>query len=307
VRKERINGVVDIVRALRPSQWTKNLVVFAALFFSIGDRIHGQVPGLAQFLPQAAKAAAAAALFSLASSGIYLFNDIIDAEADRRHPLKRFRPIAAGRVSIGLAWVLAIVLAVGASAASWLFPRPMTMVIVGYAVLQIVYTLGLKHVPLIDILVIAAGFVLRAIAGGVALRVTISPWLLLCTFLLALFLALCKRRHELVILGGTADQRPSLVRYDERLLDQLIAIVSAATVVCYSIYTLSPETVDKFKTTKVGLTIPFVVFGIFRYLDLVYRLEKGDRPEKVLLTDVPILVNLALYGVAVLLIFVLGR
>lgn len=307
MNRERTNGAVDLVRAMRPSQWTKNLVVFAALFFSIGDRFHAQAPGLAQILPQAARAAAAAVLFSLVSSGIYLFNDIVDAEADRRHPLKRFRPIAAGRVSIGLAWVLAGVLVVGASAASWLFPRPMALVIVGYAILQIFYTLALKHVPLIDILVIAAGFVLRAIAGGVALQVSISPWLLLCTFLLALFLALCKRRHELVILGNSGEQRPSLVRYDERLLDQLIAIVSAAAVVCYSIYTLSAETVAKFGTTKVGLTIPFVVFGIFRYLDLVYRLEKGDRPEKVLLTDAPILVNLALYGITVLVIFVIGR
>jgi len=181
-------------------------------------------------------------------------------------------------------------------------------VIGGYFILQIVYTAGLKKVALVDIFVIAAGFVLRALAGGVVLEgVVISPWLLLCTLLLALFLALCKRRHEKVILSDSgSDTRQSLEKYNQQLLDQLIAIVSAATIVSYSLYTLWPDTVEKFQTSKLGFTIPFVIFGIFRYLDLVYRHEKGDRPEHILLTDIPLLVDLLLYGLTVFLVMNFG-
>jgi 4-hydroxybenzoate polyprenyltransferase len=178
------------------------------------------------------------------------------------------------------------------------------LVLAAYVMLQAVYSLGLKRVALLDIFVISAGFVLRAVAGALAIEIEISAWLLLCAFLLALFLALCKRRHEKVNLADLdGRQRRSLDHYDARLLDQLIAIISAATVVCYAIYTLAPDTVSKFGTNRLGLTIPFVIFGVFRYLDLVYRHDKGDRPEKILLTDIPILANLVLYGVAVMIIF----
>ncbi|MBP7829999.1 MAG: decaprenyl-phosphate phosphoribosyltransferase [Kiritimatiellae bacterium] len=290
------------VRAMRPKQWTKNAVVLAAFVFALGDRQQG-VGAAAIWL-----AIEAALLFCLASSAVYLLNDIKDLPQDRVHPKKRLRPIAAGELPVPAALGLAVLLLAAALAGAWMVSRDLLTVIGGYVVLQIVYTLALKRIALVDIFVIAAGFVLRALAGAVAVRATISPWLLLCTLLLALFLALCKRRHEKVVLNDVAGAtRESMGQYDERLLDQLIAIVSAATLVCYALYTLWPDTVLKFGTAKLGLTIPFVIFGLFRYLDIVYRHEKGDRPEQILLTDVPLLVDLALYGLTVLGILLYGR
>lgn len=293
----------DIIQSLRPNQWTKNAVVLAALFFAFGDRSqHPQIlAGMARVLP-------AALIFCLASSGIYLLNDILDIESDRHHPRKRCRPIAAGRISLTVALRLGLGLLFISALLAWMLSWQFAVVLGSYIALQTAYSLFLKHVPLVDVLLIATGFVIRAIAGAVTLNVPISPWLLLCAFLLALFLALCKRRHEKVLLTGeTGDTRPSLEDYDERLLDQLISIVAGATIVCYAIYTLSQQTIDKFGTARLGFTIPFVIFGIFRYLDLVYRHEKGDRPEKILLTDVPILADLALYGATVIAVFVLPR
>lgn len=293
--------VTDLVQTLRPTQWTKNIVVLAAFFFAFGD------PGQAlELVPGLVRSLAAALLFCVVSSGIYALNDITDIKADRNHPLKKLRPIAAGRVPVPAAWCTAVCLLCAGCGGSWLLSPPFACVIVGYVAIQLVYSFGLKKVALVDIMVIAAGFVLRAIAGAVVLNVDISPWLLLCAFLLALFLALCKRRHEKILLDDAVNQhRPSLEKYGKRLLDQLIAIVSAATVISYSIYTLAPDTVSKFGTAKLGFTIPFVIFGIFRYLDLAYRHDKGGRPEKILLTDIPILVNVALYGLTVIIIFLL--
>lgn len=292
-----------IFRALRPKQWTKNAVVFAAFFFALGDRT--QQLNIHSFW----RVVAAAILFSLTSSAVYLVNDIKDIEQDRAHPNKRMRPVAAGLVSVPLAVTLAVILLMVSLGASWQFSRPLFEVLWGYVLLQMLYTVFLKKIALVDLFVIAAGFVLRALAGAVVLTgVRISPWLLLCTLLLALFLALCKRRHEKVVLSDYgADIRENLLQYDQKLLDQLIAIVSAATIVSYSLYTLWPETVAKFQTTKLAFTIPYVIFGIFRYLDLVYRHEKGGQPEQILLTDVPLLIDLALYGFTVLLVLNFGR
>jgi len=288
----------DIASALRVSQWTKNAVVLAAFFFAFGDR--SQPVDIYDGLI----VAAAAGLFCLVSSGVYLFNDIRDLRADRDHPFKKSRPIAAGHIPVAAAGTASAALLVGGLLAAWLLSPPLAAVMLAYVTIQLVYCLGLKQLALVDILVIACGFVLRAIAGAVVLDVDISPWLLLCAFLLALFLALCKRRHEKLLLDDAAGKhRPSLVKYDERLLDQLIAVVSSATVVSYAIYTLSPGTVDKFGSAALGFTIPLVLFGIFRYLDLVYRHEKGGRPERILLTDIPILITLLLYGVAICVIF----
>jgi 4-hydroxybenzoate polyprenyltransferase len=187
--------------------------------------------------------------------------------------------------------------------AAWFLSREFFLVVAAYVFLQVLYSFGLKKVALIDVFVIAAGFVLRALAGAVVISVPISPWLLLCAMLLALFLGLCKRRHEKVVEEDfSGETRPTLKQYDQKLLDQLIAIVSAATIVCYALYTLWPDTVEKFGTTNLGFTIPFVIFGLFRYLDLVYRHEKGGRPEKILMTDAPLLADLALYGLCVILV-----
>jgi len=295
-------AVRSLLSALRVSQWTKNSVVLAAVFFALGDR-EQNIPWTT-----AAMVIPAAILFCLASSGIYILNDIRDIESDRAHPTKRLRAIASGRMPVPAAWIFAFLfLGLGLGGALALQPL-FAAVLAAYVALQLLYTLALKRIALADIMVIATGFVLRAVAGAVAIGVKISPWLLVCTFLLALFLATCKRRHEKVLmddLGGGNATRDSLAGYDRLLLDQLVAIISAATIVCYAIYTLWPATVEKFGTSMLALTIPFVVFGMFRYLDLVYRHEKGDRPEKILLTDAPLLVAIALYGVSVLVIFAL--
>ncbi|MBL7114508.1 MAG: decaprenyl-phosphate phosphoribosyltransferase [Kiritimatiellae bacterium] len=290
---------MDVLRAMRPGQWTKNAVVAAAFFFAIGDKAQSL-----DLFSATIQTILAVVAFCLVSSGVYVFNDIRDRDADRRHPEKRFRPIAAGRMPVRDAVVLSCcLLMVGIGLASWLHIN-MGLIVSSYVGLQALYSLVLKRVALLDILVIAMGFVIRALAGGLALNVPVSPWLLMCTFLLALFLGVCKRRHEKVQVGDEEQvQREALEKYDTRLLDQLVAITSSSTVLSYAIYTLSPETIEKFGTSALGLTIPFVVFGVFRYLDLVYRQQLGDRPEKILLTDVPILINLAAYGITLLIIF----
>ncbi len=289
---------VIVLRAMRPAQWTKNSLVFAALIFAWADRY--QPVDRAHWLV----VTVAATLFCLLSSAIYLLNDIRDREQDRLHPQKRMRPIAAGELSVPVAAVVAGVLAGIALVGGWYgVGTSFAGVLVIYALMQVAYTFGLKRVALVDVFVIAAGFVLRALAGGVAIQVHISPWLLLCTGLLALFLALCKRRHEKVILENVSTvTRDSMRSYDVRLLDQLIAMVSSATVVCYALYTLWPDTIDKFGTARLSFTIPFVLFGLFRYLDLVYRHEQGGQPERILLTDWPLIINLLLYGGTVLLV-----
>ena len=282
-----------LLRLLRVKQWTKNAVVFAAFVFALGDRQQD----LAAW--ELWKVCLAALAFSLVSSAVYVFNDLKDAPQDRLHPIKKNRPIASGAVGSGPAWGAALVLLVlGLGGAGRLGPE-LLAVLGAYLALQVVYTLGLKRLALVDVIVIALGFVLRALAGAVVIHVKISPWLLICAMMLALFLGLCKRRHEKVNLAGMGT-RAALDGYDERLLDLLIAMTGAASLVCYSIYTLWPETVAKFGTPWLGATIPFVVFGLFRYMDLVYRRDQGDRPEHILLTDVPLMADVTLYGLAVL-------
>ena len=282
-----------LVRLLRVKQWTKNAVVFAAFVFALGDRNQDLDAW------ELWKVCLAALAFSLVSSAVYIFNDLRDAPQDRLHPIKRHRPIAARTVNPGLAVGIAAALLAAGLGGAWRLGVDLLAVVGAYLVLQVAYTLGLKRLALVDVVVIAIGFVLRALAGAVVIHVVISPWLLLCAMLLALFLGLCKRRHEKVNLAGQGT-RESLDGYDERLLDMLIAMMGAASLVCYSIYTLWPDTVAKFGTPWLGATIPFVVFGLFRYMDIVYRQEKGDRPEQILLTDVPLMLDVALYGGAVL-------
>ena len=294
-----IPALRDIFIALRPSQWTKNAVVLAAFFFAFWDPHQALtlIDGPTRALP-------AALLFCLISSAVYLLNDVRDLRADQTHPRKRHRPIAAGHIAPAFAIGLAALLLIVGLAASWVLSPPFAGVVAVYLAIQLLYSFGLKRVALLDVFVIATGFVLRAIAGAIVLTVDISPWLLLCTFLLALFLALCKRRHEkLLVEESGAASRPSLEQYDARLLDLLIAITAGATIVSYAIYTMNESTVEKFGTAYLGFTIPFVIFGVFRYLDLAYRHERGERPELVLLSDLPLLADLALYGATLILIF----
>jgi len=248
-------------------------------------------------------ALAAALFFCLASSAVYLLNDIKDIALDRIHPEKKFRPIAAGLLPVGTARIMALALLTVSLAGSWFISRELAGVIAAYLALQAAYVYGLKQVPLVDMFVIAIGFVLRALAGAVAIDVLISPWLLLCTLLLAMFLALCKRRQEMVtVIEAGFETRPTLRGYNEKMLDQLIAMTGAATLVCYALYTQWPDTVTKFGSHRLGFTLPFVMFGLFRYINLVYQHQRGERPEHVLLTDPPLLITIALYAIATITI-----
>ncbi len=282
-----------LFRLLRVNQWTKNGVVFAAFFFALGDL--NQNLSVRLFW----KVALAALAFAFVSSGIYILNDLRDAPKDRLHPVKRLRPIASGEVRPPAALAVSALVLVAGLWGAWLIAPRLFAVTAAYFAMQLAYTFGLKSVSLLDVMIIAAGFVLRAIAGARAIHVPISPWLLVCTFFLALFLALCKRRHEKLSLDGQGT-RAALDGYDAKLLDLLVAVSAGATIVVYSIYTLWPDTVAKFGTNRLAATIPFVVFGVFRYLDLAYRHDRGERPERVLLTDLPLLADIALFGATVL-------
>jgi 4-hydroxybenzoate polyprenyltransferase len=287
-----------LVTALRPRQWTKNLLVFAGLIFS--QSLHE--PALV------ARSILAFAIFCLLSGGVYLVNDVMDAERDRAHPQKRNRPVASGRLPASVALVAGIALLVGASIGALLLSAPFGAVAVGYAVLLTAYSAGLKHVVIVDGLIIAAGFVLRALGGVLVLDIELSHWLLLCTILLALFLTFGKRRHELIALeAGAADHRPILSEYSPQLLDQMIAVVTASTLMAYALYTMAPETQAKLGTTRLPLTIPFVLYGIFRYLYLLYRRDLGGDPSEHLLTDLALLLDVALWGGAVVLILYVAR
>jgi len=287
------SAVSLLFRSLRPEQWTKNLIVFAGLIF-----------GLELFnIDAVVRAIGAFAVFCALSGVVYVFNDIMDREGDRRHPLKARRPIASGALSPALAGGVALVLAAGALiVAFWLGAR-FGAVALAYLLLQSFYSGPLKHIVILDVLTIAIGFVLRAAAGAVVIDAPISHWLLVVTILLALFLALSKRRHELVLLAdGATGHRPILGEYSPYLLDQMISVVTASTLVSYIFYCISPETVQKFGTDMLGLTIPFPLYGILRYLYLVHRREGGGSPSQMLLNDRPLLVCVALWVLAVVVI-----
>lgn len=284
---------VNLLVTVRPEQWTKNLVVFAALIFD--RKLFDPGP--------AADACMAFLIFCALSGMVYTFNDVIDREADRLHPLKRQRPVASGALAPAAALAMGMGLGVGALAAAfWLRPA-FGLTATAYVLLLVLYSGPLKHIVIIDVLTIAIGFVLRAVGGAVAIAVPISAWLLVCTVLLALFLALSKRRHELVLLADEAtEHRRSLGEYSPYLLDQMIGVVTASTLIAYSLYTMSPQTIEKFGTDRLGLTIPFPLYGIFRYLYLVHRKEGGGSPAELLLTDRPLLACVALWAATVVVI-----
>lgn len=286
----------DILISMRPKQWTKNLILFAGLVFSQNL--------LSPYL--LLKTIAAFALFSLLSGSLYMLNDVLDLEEDRKHPLKSKRPIVRGRIGVRASILSAVLLVIASLTLSLLLSTEFFLVAVIYLILNLAYSFLVKRVVILDVLVISFGFVLRAIAGAVVIDVEISSWLLVCTVLLALFLALSKRRHELVILEASAEShRKTLSEYSPRLLDQMVSVVTASTLMAYALYTMAPETINKFGTRRLGLTIPFVLYGIFRYLYLIHKREEGGAPEKTLLTDLPLLVDIGLWIVAVGLIIYL--
>jgi 4-hydroxybenzoate polyprenyltransferase len=285
--------VLNLLLSTRPGQWTKNLLVFAGVLF-----------GRKLFDPRAvADAFAAFAIFCALSGAVYLFNDIADRDADRQHPLKRRRPIASGAVPLKLAGGAAALLGAIGLAAAFRLNVAFGAVAASYLVLQAAYSQILKNIVILDVLAIAVGFVLRAVGGAVAVDVEIGHWLVVCTILLALFIALAKRRHEIVLLAdGAASHRPILGEYSAYLLDQMIGVVTASTLISYVFYTISPETAAKFGTEWLGLTIPFPLYGIFRYLYLVHQREGGGSPAELLLTDRPLLLCVALWALAVAII-----
>jgi len=276
---------------MRPRQWPKNLLVFAGIVFAakLGDAARW------------AEAIVCFAAYCALSSAAYIVNDLRDREHDRVHPVKRQRPIARGELPVGIAVALAGVLAVAAlGAGAWLGLASLGF-LVAFAAIQLGYSFGLKHVVLLDVFAIGALFVIRAAAGAAAVHVRISPWLLLCTALLALFLALAKRRGELVLVGARETPgRPVLEGYSLELVDQLVTVVAASTVIAYSLYTFTAR-----DSKALMATIPFVIFGVFRYLLLVHRDDLGEEPEQVLLTDVPILVAVCLWVATAAVILVL--
>lgn len=284
---------------MRPTQWAKNLFVLAPLVFA---RLLGDSRAVGRVL-------LAFAAFCLVSSAVYLVNDIRDREEDRRHPLKRLRPLAAGTLPVGVAVAAAAVLALGAALLVAPLPPAAWAVVGGYAVLNLLYTAWLKHVVILDVMSISFGFVLRVLGGAAAAGVEVSSWLLLCTIFLSLFLAFSKRRHELILLAeGASGQRRVLSHYSPAFLDQMINVVTASSVVAYALYAVAPETVEKYHTQHLVYTIPLVLFGIFRYLYLMYQRPAERNPTEAILRDPPFLINMLLWGLAVVwIVYGAGR
>ncbi len=283
----------EILSLIRIRHWVKNIFVFSSIVFS--KELHN--PDLL------VKISAAFLIFCLLSSSIYVFNDIKDIEEDKNHPIKKNRMLPSGRLSVGLAWILFFVFGTVSILGSWLINIEFFTLAVTFFVLNLLYTIHLKHIVIIDVFVIATGFLIRVVAGAYAITVEPSDWLFICSFLLALFLGFCKRRHELVLLEAAAgNHRRVLEKYSPYFLDQMIAVVTSASVVSYILYTVSPETQAQFGTTNMIFTFPFVIYGIFRYLYLVHQREKGGSPTQTLMMDPPLLITIAIWLIATVLI-----
>lgn len=264
------------LRAMRPHQWVKNVFVLAALVFS--RNLTSTEASL--------RAAMAFAAFCLVASAIYLVNDIADFERDRVHPVKRNRPIASGQVSRSVAAIMASLLAPLGFLLAWQLNARTGATLTIYCLLNLAYSFRLKHVVLLDVFIIAAGFLLRVSAGAFAIEVGVSPWLVLCTFFVALFLAFCKRRHELISLGeNAASHRGILAEYSVPFIDKMVSAVASMTVMSYALYTIDPQVVHRLGTDALVVTLPVVLFGIFRYLYLVHQKDQGGSPTQVVLRD----------------------
>ena len=290
----RTSKLRALVETLRPQQWVKNGFIFAALIFS---------QSLTRW-DRCRQVLLATLVFCLVSSATYVLNDIMDESEDRHHPLKKLRPIASGRLNATTAGIVGAILGGAGLIAAWRLNSSFFAIVAAYLALNVLYSLFLKRVFLLDVFIVAAGFLFRVIAGGLVIHVAISPWLIVCTTLLALFIALSKRRHELVLLGDQAsNHRAILADYSPYFLDQLISIVTASTVVSYALYTLSPDVQSKFPGKRLEMTIPFVLFGIFRYLYLIHHGEQGGNPTRSLFTD-PVLLSVVLFWAASVILII---
>ena len=295
--------VLALLRSMRPKQWIKNLLVFAGYLFT-AEMPHPPGSGW--------RVLAAFGLFCAISGTIYILNDAADVERDRLHPRKSKRPIASGQISVRAAVAAAVIILMASLFACYRLDIWLGRVAVTYFLLSSLYSAWLKHVVIVDLLFLAAGFVLRAVAGAVVLqvetptglqRVEISPWLLLCTTLLALFLGLAKRRHELLTLpDGGVNHRKTLDEYSEEMLDQFINITAAAALMAYSLYTFAPFSKTAAHHPYMMVTIPFVIYGIFRYLYLIHAKDAGGSPEQALIEDRPMVLNVLLWALTVLLV-----
>lgn len=282
---------------MRPQQWIKNLFIFAPLIFS----------GRLFQLQDLRLAFVGFFVFSLAASGVYILNDITDLARDKLHPIKSRRPLPAGQLSVSTAAMWSTALISGNIIAAFFLGIDFGVSLLAYAVLNVLYSLKLKDVVILDVMTIGAGFVLRVMAGALLIGVGASAWLIICTLLLSMFLGFSKRRHEITVLESQATtHRAVLQHYSPYVLDQMIGIVTASTVMSYALYAISEETVKKFGTTHLIYTVPFVLYGIFRYLYLVHKKTEGGNPTKLALTDRPLLMNIILWIVAASII-IYGR
>lgn len=282
-----VHSIIPFIQCLRPKQWTKNLLVLAAFLFSLNKiSLFAGVDAFLGFL-----------LFCATSGVVYIVNDWFDLEKDRAHPVKKFRPMAAGRIPPNAALTFGLIL-LGAGFAFALSKNLMFgLLLIAYFLMNVAYSAWLKHVVILDIMIIAAGFVMRSVGGGLIIGVQLTPWFLVCTMLLALFLAVSKRRHEFISMPDKASRRKVLKLYSTQLLDQLISIVTTSTIISYSLFTFTSGS-----NYHMMWTIPFVMYGIFRYLYLIYMKDEGGSPEKILLEDKPMLITVLLYGLSVFII-----
>ncbi len=293
---DRVSRALGILKLVRPAQWTKNLVIFAALLFSPAKVVLENPDAVVQVLQ-------AFFAFCLLSSGVYAFNDLVDLPTDRHHPRKRNRPLPSGLVSPVSAGIISASLTILALTWAFAIERSFGWISVAYLATNIVYTLGFKHAVILDVLLLSTGFVYRAVAGVAVVtpflpEAYLSYWLILCAFLLSLFLALAKRRHEIATLGeNAATHRASLAHYSLAFIDQMLATLASATIVSYSLYTISDDTLKHYGTRDLFWTIPFVVYGLFRYLYLIHGRGEGGDPSSLLVRDKATLLNVLLWAV----------
>jgi len=286
--------LINLLKTMRPKQWTKNVFVFTALVFA--EKLFE--------LQLLVRTVIAFVLFCLISSCVYLINDLADMEKDRRHPTKSKRPLPSGQLKPSVAIAAGVLIPLVAMPLSFLLDIGFGLVALAYLLTMIAYSFVLKNLVILDVLTVAAGFVLRAVAGAVVISVPISPWLYVCTTLVALFIGINRRRHEMILLAEKANQhRASLNEYSLPLLDQMTAVVTSATIIAYSLYTFSAPNLPP--NHAMMLTIPFVLYGLFRYLYLVHVEGKGGTPEEIFLSDLPLIIALGLWGLAVIAILYL--
>ena len=286
-KKETLEKLGNLLISMRPKQWIKNLFIFAGIIFSKNFFDMGML--LTVIVGFVA--------FCLLTGAVYIINDVLDKEQDKKHPLKSKRPIASGKLPMDVALGAAIILIIASLAVSFMASTGFFAIALLYLLIQMAYTFYLKKKVILDVFAISAGFVLRVIAGALIIDVEISKWLIVSTIAISLFLALSKRRHEIVTLDADAQShRKVLDEYDTTyLLDQMISVVTAFTLICYTLYTISPETIEKFGTENLIFTIPFVLYGILRYLYLVHKKGEGGNPELILVSDRPLLINIVLW------------